>query len=316
MTNALLKHLAIAGLAGAVSFPAMAKAPISITFVTDEIVEGKQSKESEAETEFDAESELELEVIEERAPTVEFIIDDGSGEGKRAISFTVSDHEGSERVVMVNEDGEEIEISRSEVIRERVDELRTRIEEGESLTRELKTREFETEIEMAMRELELAGTEAESLDPEQFHSWLVVREQQKSEEYFWTEVLIPITAIISVFGMPVFIVALVSYFRFRRRREVTHTIGDIVAKNPTLDNERLEEIKGLLSDTPAATKSARAVDRDLRRGAILTAIGAGILIYQLFNWKFDSLIIALVPLFIGIAYLWLHKISPKSAEQV
>ena len=310
MTNALFKRLAIASLASAVSFPVMAKAPISFTFVTDEVVEGKQEQEIEIQ------SESEIEVVEEKSPLIEIIVDDGSEEGKRAISFSITDDNGAERVVMINEDGEEVEIARSEVIRERVDELRNRIESGEHVAREMKVREFDTEFEMAMRELERAGAETESLDREQLHSWLVLREQKKSEENFWKEVLIPITAMVSVFGMPVFIVGLVSYFRFRRRREVTHTIGDIVAKNPTLDNDRLEEIKGLLSDTPTAAKSARAVDRDLRRGAILTAIGAGILIYQLFNWKFDSLIVALVPLFIGIAYLWLHKISPKTTEQV
>jgi hypothetical protein len=316
MTNALLKRLAIAGLAGAISLPAIAKSPISFTIESDEIVEENQSKESETDSEFETESEFDIEVVEEKTPFIEIIVDDGSGEGKRAISFSVTDEDNAERVIMVNEDGEEIEIPRREVIRERVDELRARIDDGGSLTRELRAREFETEIEMAMRELGHTGAEAQSLDPEQFQSWLAVREERKLEEHFWTEVLIPIVSIISVFGMPVLIVGLVSYFRFRRRRAVTQVMGDIVAKNPTLDNDRLEELKGLLSDKSTASKTGRAVDRDLRRGAILTAIGAGILIYQLFNWDFDSLIVALVPLFIGIAYLWLHKISPKSAEQV
>ena len=308
MTNALIKYLAIATMASAVSFPVSARESMKLSFITDESTEEKPVV---VETDFADEDKNDTQ-------QVEIIIDDGSSEGKRAISFSIGDdgEASGKRIVVVNDDGEEIEIARSELIRERVDELRARIEEGDVVSHELKIREFETELEMAMRELDRLGADSGALAPEDLHSWLILREEQRSEENFWEEVLIPVVAMISIFGMPVFIVGLVSYFRFRRRREVTHAIGDIVAKNPSLDNDRLEEIKNLLSDNPVSAKAMKGSDRDLRRGAILTAIGSGILLYQLFNWNLDSLLVALIPLFIGLAYLWLHRISPKTDDQV
>jgi hypothetical protein len=105
--------------------------------------------------------------------------------------------------------------------------------------------------------------------------------------------LIPLVAIISVFGMPVALLALLLYFRHRRTRMMHETMRAMLEKGVPIPPELFADGKTSLNIPSVSARN------DLRNGLIL--IGAGVSIIILAGK------IGLIPLFIGVAMLiaWL-----------
>ena len=101
------------------------------------------------------------------------------------------------------------------------------------------------------------------------------------------------------------IIVLITYFRFRRRREVQETIRIAIEKGQELPTEFLETI--------SSPKSRPKKDQDLRRGVVLTAVGLGIGAFGFLVGEDDAvgplMGIGSIPLLIGLALtaLWILR---------
>ena len=80
--------------------------------------------------------------------------------------------------------------------------------------------------------------------------------------------MIPIFSVTLPFVLAGVIVGLVTYYQFRKRREVQETIRLAIEKGQELPTEFLETI--------TRPKDPPRKDRDLRRGVVLVAVGLGI----------------------------------------
>ncbi|MDE0679389.1 MAG: DUF6249 domain-containing protein [Gammaproteobacteria bacterium] len=100
-------------------------------------------------------------------------------------------------------------------------------------------------------------------------------------------------------------IALITYFRFRRRREVQETIRIAIEKGQELPTEFLETI--------SSPKSRPKKDQDLRRGVVLTAVGLGIGAFGVLVGEDDAvgplMGIGSIPFLIGLALtaLWILR---------
>jgi hypothetical protein len=116
--------------------------------------------------------------------------------------------------------------------------------------------------------------------------------------------VIPIVAIVSIFGMPVLIVFLIVYFRFRRRQETLATVREYLSKGLPVPPELLSggsSFDEAIRSDPAAPGAGRC---DARRGIILLFIGAGLSLALYFgNPREHDWAWALIPLVIGLGYL-------------
>ena len=101
------------------------------------------------------------------------------------------------------------------------------------------------------------------------------------------------------------IIMLITYFRFRRRREVQETIRIAIEKGQELPTEFLETI--------SSPKNRPKKDQDLRRGVVLTAVGLGIGAFGFLVGEVDAvgplMGIGSIPLLIGLALtaLWILR---------
>lgn len=100
-------------------------------------------------------------------------------------------------------------------------------------------------------------------------------------------------------------IALITYFRFRRRREVQETIRIAIEKGQELPTEFLETI--------SSPKNRPKKDQDLRRGVVLTAVGLGIGAFGVLVGEDDAvgplMGIGSIPFLIGLALtaLWILR---------
>ncbi len=100
-------------------------------------------------------------------------------------------------------------------------------------------------------------------------------------------------------------IALITYYRFRRRREVQETIRVAIEKGQELPTEFLETI--------SSPKSRPKKDQDLRRGVVLIAVGLGIGAFGVLVGEDDAvgplMGIGSIPFLIGLALtaLWILR---------
>lgn len=117
--------------------------------------------------------------------------------------------------------------------------------------------------------------------------------------------MIPIFSVTMPFLLAGGIVGFVTYFRFRRRREVQETIRIAIEKGQELPTEFLETI--------SSPKQEPKKDQDLRRGVVLTAVGLGIGAFGFLVGEDDAvgplMGIGSIPLLIGLALtaLWILR---------
>ncbi len=119
--------------------------------------------------------------------------------------------------------------------------------------------------------------------------------------------LIPILAITVPLLVLGGVVGLVTYYRFRRRRDVQETIRVAIEKGQELPTEFLETIQ-----SPQEAARPRK-DQDLRRGVVLIAVGLGIAAFGALAGEEDAVRplmgIGSIPFLIGVALtaLWILR---------
>lgn len=119
--------------------------------------------------------------------------------------------------------------------------------------------------------------------------------------------VIPLVAIVfmTIFGAPVFIVAVIMYFTFSRNRLMHKTIRMMVEKG--------QPVPPALLAPPAPAQRQRS---DMRRGVVLVMVGLGIMLFfgAVNNWEGGSWAIGIIPFLIGAGYLlvWKMEGGPKS----
>mgnify|MGYP000011003005 CR=1 FL=1 len=112
------------------------------------------------------------------------------------------------------------------------------------------------------------------------------------------EVLIPIFGIVFTFGTPIIIIWIVAAYGARRRRLMHDTIVKIVESGQPIPAQIFEEIK-----PNDAANSAR------HKGLVLTFLGLAVGIALSSIVSPDIATIALIPMFMGLAYLCSWKLS-------
>jgi uncharacterized protein YjbJ (UPF0337 family) len=114
------------------------------------------------------------------------------------------------------------------------------------------------------------------------------------------EALIPITAIVFTFGMPIMIVAVVLYSSYRKKRLMHDTIDQYVSSGKDIPPEVL---KGLQKEvTPK---------NNLHRGLVMSGVGLGIFACFAVIGTLSAAAFGLIPLFIGLAQLLIWKLEEK-----
>jgi len=121
--------------------------------------------------------------------------------------------------------------------------------------------------------------------------------------------IIPIVAIIMVFGMPIAIVAILRIFRSRDNAELQKTLRMSIEKGQPLPAEFLDS----LQKTQVRVKTPA---NDIRTGIILIAVALGIVVWNYLDngYTLDELSgFAAIPGFIGVALLILGIIGNRKA---
>src|SRR5262249_18822462 len=123
------------------------------------------------------------------------------------------------------------------------------------------------------------------------------------------EFVIPIVAItmLTIFGAPVLIVALIMYFGFSKNRALHRTVRMMAEKGQPIPPELLAP------PTPAVKQRS-----DMRRGVVLCMIGFGIMIFfgSVNEWEGGSLAVRVIPFVIGLGYLLVWKLEGGSKNEI
>jgi hypothetical protein len=114
------------------------------------------------------------------------------------------------------------------------------------------------------------------------------------------EAVIPIVAIslLTIFGAPVLIVALIMYFGFSRSRAMHRTIRLMVEKGQPVP-------AALLAPPPPAVRQRS----DMRRGVVLVMVGIGIMIFFAAVNEGGAWALGIIPFLIGLGYLLVWKLE-------
>ena len=107
---------------------------------------------------------------------------------------------------------------------------------------------------------------------------------------------------LTVFGAPVLIVAVIMYFSFSKTRALHRTVRLLVEKGQPVP-------AALLAPPPPAQRQRS----DLRRGTVLTMIGIGLMIFlgTVNDWEGGAWSIGIIPFLIGAGYLLVWKLEGK-----
>ena len=105
------------------------------------------------------------------------------------------------------------------------------------------------------------------------------------------DILIPIFAIVGVFGMPVFIVWIVYYFDKRNKEQFHTTLQKLIESGQELSPELLQRVPGY--------KKENGKRNDIRTGTIATAVGIGIVLFSLIGHLSGTFDISDSPLVLG-----------------
>jgi Domain of unknown function (DUF6249) len=121
------------------------------------------------------------------------------------------------------------------------------------------------------------------------------------------EAVIPIVAIslLTVFGAPVLIVALIMYFGFSKSRAMHRTIRMMVEKGQPVP-------AALLAPPPPAVRQRS----DMRRGVVLVMVGIGIMVFfaAVNDWEGGAWAIGIIPFLVGCGYLLVWKLEGGKKE--
>ena len=111
------------------------------------------------------------------------------------------------------------------------------------------------------------------------------------------DILIPIFAIVGVFGMPVFIVWIVYYFDKRNKEQFHTTLQKLIESGQELSPDILQSIPGYKMEKNGERN-------DIRKGTITTGVGIGIALFGQFGVAETPLVgVGLLVLSIGLGFL-------------
>jgi hypothetical protein len=123
------------------------------------------------------------------------------------------------------------------------------------------------------------------------------------------EFVIPIVAItmLTIFGAPVLIVALIMYFGFSKNRAMHRTIRMMAEKG--------QPIPAALLAPPTPAVKQRS---DMRRGIVLVMVGFGLMIcFGAWNdWEGGAWAIGVIPFVIGLGYLLVWKLERGTKNEI
>ena len=113
--------------------------------------------------------------------------------------------------------------------------------------------------------------------------------------------VIPIVVVtmLTVFGAPVLIVAVIMYFGFSKTRALHRTVRMMVEKGQPVP-------EALLNPPPAQRQRS-----DIRRGVVLAMVGLGLMLFfaAVNDWEGGAWSIGLIPFLIGAGYLLVWKLE-------
>jgi Domain of unknown function (DUF6249) len=118
--------------------------------------------------------------------------------------------------------------------------------------------------------------------------------------------VIPIVAItmLTVFGAPVLIVAVIMYFSFSKSRALQRTVRMMVEKGQPVP-------AALLNPPPAQRQRS-----DMRRGVVLVMVGLGLMVFlgAVNDWEGGAWSIGIIPFLIGAGYLLVWRLDAKNKD--
>ena len=110
------------------------------------------------------------------------------------------------------------------------------------------------------------------------------------------DALVPLFAVVAIFGMPVFIILIIFYFDKRNKEQFHSTLQKLIESGQELSPELLQSIPGY--------KKENGERNDIRTGTITTGVGIGIALFGQFGAAETELVgIGLLVLSIGLAFL-------------
>ncbi|MDP5208708.1 DUF6249 domain-containing protein [Microbulbifer sp. 2205BS26-8] len=115
------------------------------------------------------------------------------------------------------------------------------------------------------------------------------------------ELLIPVVALLCVFGMPVLIVWLVTHNSYRKKQLLMDNINRMVAEGRDVPPELFDALEG---NGPSSSKD---------RGITLIAVGAAVFLWLTALAGIEVGSLGLIPLFIGLARFINWKLDKKQA---
>ena len=123
------------------------------------------------------------------------------------------------------------------------------------------------------------------------------------------EFVIPIVAItmLTIFGAPVLIVAVILYFGFSKSRMQHRTIRMLAEKG--------QPVPPALLAPPVPAVRQRS---DMRRGVVLTMIGVGLMVWlgAINDWEGGAWSLGLIPFLIGAGYLIVWKLEGGKKNEI
>jgi len=123
------------------------------------------------------------------------------------------------------------------------------------------------------------------------------------------EFVLPIVVVtmLTVFGAPVLIVALIMYFGFSKNRALHRTVRMMAEKGQPIPPELLAP------PTPAVKQRS-----DMRRGIVLVMVGIGIMIcFGAWNdWEGGAWAFGVIPFVIGLGYLLVWKLEGGRKNEI
>lgn len=155
-------------------------------------------------------------------------------------------------------------------------------------------KEFEEGLEKSLKHLPIT----------ELKDFLLEKERLKNARGFslsdtMEDVLIPIVAIVMVFGLPVFIVGLLVWSRYKRRQLIHQSISAMVEKGVEIPPHLFDEEK-------------REPGSAMRRGVVLMGVGLGLIAFFMYSGG-KGVGIGFIPLLIGAAYLVVWKLENRQA---
>jgi hypothetical protein len=123
------------------------------------------------------------------------------------------------------------------------------------------------------------------------------------------EMVLPIVAVslLTIFGAPVLIVALIMYFGFSKNRALHRTVRIMAEKGQPIPAALLAP------PTPAIRQRS-----DMRRGIVLVMVGLGLMIcFGAWNdWEGGAWAIGVIPFVIGLGYLLVWKLERGGKNEI